>query len=411
MVRLLRMSPYIKAFSCLWLLACGAADAPAQTLAQLEQARQQMVKDAVEGAGVSNARVLESLQNTLRHEFLDRKYRREAYFDMALPIGNSQTISSPFIVGYMTEALDPQPTDKVLEIGTGSGYQAAVLSPLVADVYTIEIVESLHERADRTLRRLGYDNVHTRLGDGYQGWPQHAPFDKIIVTCSPEKVPRALVDQLREGGLMVIPVGERYQQTLFLFRKKDGRLEQEALRPTLFVPMTGKAEARREKQPDPAHPQAENGDFEHGPAENGFMEGWYYQRQLTWESQSAPQGDHFVSFQNDSPGRSAHLLQGFAIDGTQVGRIDLSAWVRCEQVQVGQASHQVPLVAVSFYDQNRRELGARWLGPFRGNLDWKRYEDSIPVPRTAREGILRIGLFGATGKVSFDDVQIRPHAR
>src|SRR3990172_12411296 len=144
---------------------------------------------------------------------------------MALPIGDQQTISPPFVVAYMTQEVDPQPTDRVLETATGSGYQAAVLSPLVRNVYTIEIVEPLGKRAARTLKKLGYKNVFVKVGDGYQGWPDAAPFDKIIVTCSPEKVPQPLVDQLRDGGLMVIPVGERYQQTLYSMRKANGELQ------------------------------------------------------------------------------------------------------------------------------------------------------------------------------------------
>ena len=144
---------------------------------------------------------------------------------MALPIGEQQTISPPFIVAYMTQEIDPQPTDRVLEIGTGSGYQAAMLSPLVKEVYTIEIVEPLGKRAARTLKRLGYKNVFAKVGDGYLGWPEAAPFDKIIVTCSPEKVPQPLVDQLKDGGLMIVPVGERYQQNLYLFRKHERRAE------------------------------------------------------------------------------------------------------------------------------------------------------------------------------------------
>ena len=162
----------------------------------------------------------------------------------------------------MTEAIDPQPTDSVLEIGTGSGYQAAVLSPLVKDVYTIEIVEPLSKRATRTLKRLGIrQRAHARRRR-LQRLARAAPFDKIIVTCSPEKVPQPLVDQLREGGLMVIPVGERYQQTLYLMRKTDGKLKSEALRATLFVPMTGEAEEQRKVKPDPKNPQIVNGSFE-----------------------------------------------------------------------------------------------------------------------------------------------------
>ena len=199
--------------------------AAAQTRAQLDAARQRMVTTAVIDAGVKNPRVIEAMRTTPRHEFVPRASRKLAYEDMALPIGDQQTISSPFIVAFMTEAVDPQPTDRVLEIGTGSGYQAAVLSGLVQDVYTIEIVESLGQTAQRTLESVcATSNVHVKIGDGFQGWPEHAPFDKIIVTCSPESVPQPLIDQLREGGLIVIPVGTRYQQVLHLMRKRDGKL-------------------------------------------------------------------------------------------------------------------------------------------------------------------------------------------
>ncbi len=222
-----------------------------------------MVETAVIGAGIKDERVIKSLMETPRHEFIPRKLRKEqAYLDAGIPIGESQTISSPFIVAYMTESLDPRPDDRVLEIGTGSGYQAAVLSPLVKDVYSIEIVEPLGKRAKKTLESLDYDNVHVRIGDGYKGWPKYAPFDKIIVTCSPEDVPKPLADQLAEGGLMVVPMGERHQQTLYLLTKKDGKLVKKALRPTLFVPMTGNAEAKRRVFPDPENPKILNGDFE-----------------------------------------------------------------------------------------------------------------------------------------------------
>jgi protein-L-isoaspartate(D-aspartate) O-methyltransferase len=168
-----------------------------------------------------------------------------AYADRPLPIGHGQTISQPFIVAFMTEALKPAPADKVLEIGTGSGYQAAVLAELVAQVYTIEIVKPLGERAREDLARLGYANVHVRVGDGYEGWPENAPFDAIIVTCSPEQVPQPLVDQLREGGRMVIPVGTQAGgQDLYLLEKRGGKVVKQAILPVRFVPMTGKAQGR-----------------------------------------------------------------------------------------------------------------------------------------------------------------------
>src|SRR5262245_45958760 len=209
----------------------GAVAAPPESLSQdWRPLASEMVDKEIVAAGVKNERVVRAMRDTPRHEFVRPDERGRAYLDMALPIGSGQTISPPFVVASMTEAIDPQPGDRVLEIGTGSGYQAAVLSPLVTDVYTIEIVEPLARRATQTLKRLKYKNVHTRAGDGYKGWPEAAPFDKIIVTCSPEKVPQPLVEQLRDGGLMVIPVGERYQQTLYLMRKADGKLKSEALR-------------------------------------------------------------------------------------------------------------------------------------------------------------------------------------
>ena len=234
----------------------------AQSKQQLKLARLRMVRDEVEEAGIEDRSVLAALRETPRHLFVPGQQRHLAYLDMALPIGEGQTISPPFVVAYMTQALAPRPNHKVLEIGTGSGYQAAVLSTLVADVYSIEIVPSLGKRAARLLRRQGYDNVHTKIGDGFKGWAEHAPFDSIIVTCSPERPPNALIQQLREGGRMVIPVGERFQQTLVLYKKVNGKLEAEPLQPTFFVPMTGRAEELRAKKSNDGVPRLLNGGFE-----------------------------------------------------------------------------------------------------------------------------------------------------
>ena len=392
------------------VLCCCRVDA--QRSGSWERKRKELVERAIVGAGVTDQRVIQSMLDTPRHEFVPPNLRRQAYFDMALPIGASQTISSPFIVAYMTQSLDPKPTDRVLEIGTGSGFQAAVLSPLVKEVYTIEIVESLGRRAARTLRRLRYDNVTAKVGDGFQGWDEHAPFDKIIVTCSPEKVPQPLVDQLREGGLMVIPAGRRYQQTLYLMRKQGGKLKAEALRPTLFVPMTGAAEERREVQPDPANPQVVNGDFEQPPQRKNFVPGWYYQRQLAWESTAdSSETNHFVQLANQEAGRPSHLLQGLAIDGRKVAAVKVSFRLRLEEVTPGATRDDRAMVAISFYDEHRRDLGMFWVGPLQGTRDWHRLSKRIEVPRTAKEAILRLGLFGATGRLAFDDVRIEPTPR
>lgn len=382
--------------------------------------RDRLVDERIATAGVVDSRVLDAIRRTPRHEFVPKSQRMRAYYDMALPIGNSQTISSPFIVALMTEALEPESTDKVLEIGTGSGYQAAVLSPLVESVYTIEIVRDLGERAADTLARLDYANVKARIGDGFLGWPDAAPFDKIIVTCSPESVPKPLVEQLREGGVMVIPVGQRYQQTLFRLIKKDGKMVREALRPTLFVPMTGEAEESRSVLPDPTNPIAVNGNFEERPSgdEAGlvdFVPGWYYGRQVVQlggaQSDGPAEGKWFARFQNETPGRNSHLLQGIAIDGREISQIRLSGSVRTEDIEKGPTSDAMPMIAISFYDELRRDLGTFRLGPFRGSKGWRSHSRLIRIPVTTREAILRVGLFGATGRADFDEVSIESMER
>jgi protein-L-isoaspartate(D-aspartate) O-methyltransferase len=180
-----------------------------------------------------------------RHLFVPEDWRDQAYIDSPLPIGHDQTISQPFIVAFMTEALEIEPDHRILEIGTGSGYQAAVLAELAREVYTIEIVAPLGERARQTLAGLGYRNVQVRIGNGYEGWREAAPFDRIMVTAAPEAVPPALVEQLKTGGLMAIPVGTGIQELRILRRTGDGT---ETLRtlPVRFVPMTGKPQARRQ---------------------------------------------------------------------------------------------------------------------------------------------------------------------
>lgn len=208
-------------------------------------ARRQMVEEqlATPGRGITDRQVLAAMAKVPRHEFVPADMRHLAYADGPLPIGHGQTISQPYIVAFMTEILKPQTSDRVLEIGTGSGYQAAVLAELVAEVYTIEIVEALASRAEADLRRLGYANIWVRAGDGYQGWPEKAPFDAVIVTCAPEAVPQALTDQLKDGGRMIIPVGGGGAvQELVLLEKQGGQLHRQAVLPVRFVPMTGKAQ-------------------------------------------------------------------------------------------------------------------------------------------------------------------------
>lgn len=203
--------------------------------------RDRMVSEQIEARGVRDPKVLKSLRTVPRHEFVPEAWRDEAYRDSPLPIGDGQTISQPYIVAFMSELLEVGPGDKVLEIGTGSGYQAAVLGGMGVEVFTIEIRQGLCRKASETLERLGYVNVHVRCGDGYGGWPEEAPFDGIIVTAAPERVPEPLLDQLKEGGRMVIPVGAFYQELKVVTRTQGGFQERSVI-PVRFVPMTGEIE-------------------------------------------------------------------------------------------------------------------------------------------------------------------------
>ena len=204
-----------------------------------------MVQEQLARRHIRDERVLAAMKKVPREEFVPQKFRALSYDDGPLPIGYDQTISQPYIVALMTEQLRPSPKDRVLEIGTGSGYQAAILAELVAEVYSIEIFEPLAKNAEATLARLGYKNVHVRAGDGYKGWPEKAPFDAIIVTCAPDHVPKPLTEQLKEGGRMTIPVGGARAQELYLLEKRNGELRQSAVLPVQFVPMRrSKADAR-----------------------------------------------------------------------------------------------------------------------------------------------------------------------
>ena len=196
-----------------------------------------MVREQIIRRGISNNQVIDVMQNTPRHRFVPDGVADYAYQDNALPIGKGQTISQPYIVAFMTETLDVDSTYKILEIGTGSGYQAAVLSPLVKHVYTIEIVKMLAERADSTLKALSYNNVTVRWGDGYKGWPEEAPFDRIIGTAAPPEIPKALIDQLKPGGKMVLPVGTNWQEIVVLTKSKSGKIQKKNVLPVRFVPM------------------------------------------------------------------------------------------------------------------------------------------------------------------------------
>ena len=262
------------------------------------------------------------------------------------------------------------------------------------------------------MNKLNYGNVHTKIGDGYLGWPEAAPFDKIIVTCSPEKVPQPLVDQLRDGGLMIVPVGERYQQNLYLFRKQGDKLESEALTATLFVPMTGEAEERREVQPDPLNPRIANGSFEDvlesSSANEPAPAGWHYQRQLTLTSDaSAPDGARYARLKNSERSRPSQALQGFAVDGRKIDELQFSFAVRGRDIGPGQRQTDWPVIEIMFYDDRRAMIDRDLIGPFTGSFDWRTETHTVKVPLKAHEAIIRISMQGGVGELAFDKLELR----
>ncbi len=216
---------------------CRARSGPVGFTPDYKALRSAMVDHLVREGYVKDPRVIEAMRAVRREAFVPEDQRRHAYADTPLPIGHGQTISAPSIVAVMSELLEPTPEATVLEIGTGSGYQAAVLARLVKHVYSIELIPDLARTATERLKRLGYANVSVRCGDGYKGWPEHAPFDGIIVTCAPTDIPQELVRELKEGGRMVIPVGEMWDQELYVLRKERGEIVRRRVVPVIFVPM------------------------------------------------------------------------------------------------------------------------------------------------------------------------------
>lgn len=224
---------------CVAVTVIAGASCQRRQVERNDDARRRMVEKQIIARGIEDDRVIQAMLKVPRHRFVPEKYRHYAYSDTPVPIGHGQTISQPYIVALMTEALNLSSADRVLEIGTGSGYQAAILAEIAKEVYTIEIVEPLGRGAEKLLRDMGYDNIEVMVGDGYLGWPEHAPFDRIIVTCAPTEIPQPLIDQLKEGGIMMIPVGTAGFQYLYRVKKYMGEAETEEVIPVSFVPLTG----------------------------------------------------------------------------------------------------------------------------------------------------------------------------
>ncbi len=417
------------ALSFLFLtVAIFAAENPAtetQHLARLEKfpvipkAREMVYRVLLPQQGLKNPAVIDAMTRVPRVRFVAPVHQAQAYRDTALPIGHAQTISPPYIVAFMTEQLNPKPGDKVLEIGTGSGYQAAVLSLLVDEVYTIEIVEPLGLSAKALLETLGMDNVHVQIGDGYKGWPEAAPFDSIIVTCSPEAVPQPLIDQLREGGLMLIPLGERLQQSFYLCKKVDGKLQRERLTQAFFVPMTGEAEDRRVVKPDPNNPNIQGGDFVE-LRDDGSPVGWHYARSVTiTDEPEAEQYRRFARFSHDMTDggnstqkngqqRFAQLLQGFMADGRKVSRIRITYWMRGKTITPQPGRYKTPTAVLWFYDEQRNQIAEVLMGRSEGTFDWRQMSQDIAVPKRARNAVLMVGLSSASGQLDITDVSVTP---
>ncbi|MCY2952496.1 MAG: protein-L-isoaspartate(D-aspartate) O-methyltransferase [Planctomycetota bacterium] len=206
------------------------------------EARRRMVEEQLRGRDIIDGEVLEVIGRIPRQRFVPKHLQAQAYVDGPLPIGHGQTISQPYIVALMTQAVRPRPESRVLDIGTGSGYQAAVLAELCKEVYSIEIIKPLAESARERLAALGYKNITVRCGDGYKGWPEKAPFDVIVVAAAPDHVPQPLVEQLAPGGRLVIPVGSYFQELVVIEKQKDGTTRRESIAPVMFVPMRGEAE-------------------------------------------------------------------------------------------------------------------------------------------------------------------------
>ena len=233
----MKMTISIWSFILFFLFPFSAQD-------NFQRQRERLVKERLIPQGIKDQQVLKAMQKVERHKLIPESLQKHAYEDRPLPIGNDQTISQPFIVALMTEAIKPKPGMKVLEIGTGSGYQAAVLAEIVDEVYTIETVEELAERAKKDLQDMGYDNIHFKVGDGFYGWEEHAPYDAIIVTAAPEEIPPRLIEQLKVGGRMIIPVGPtpNTQELKLVEKKKNGKLKTRDLLPVRFVPFTRRNE-------------------------------------------------------------------------------------------------------------------------------------------------------------------------
>jgi protein-L-isoaspartate(D-aspartate) O-methyltransferase len=401
-------------YGCIISAVCSAERPDVRSFPVIKPAEMMVDDLLLPQGGLTNAAVIDVMKRIPRNKFVDAQHQPQAYWDQALAIGYKQTISPPYIVAFMTQELDPKPTDKVLEIGTGSGYQAAVLSLLVDTVYSIEIVEPLGKHAAKRLKNLGFKNVHVRIGDGYKGWQEAAPFDSIIVTCSPDAVPQPLVEQLKDGGRMIIPVGERHQQAFYLCKKIDGKLQKERLQQVLFVPMTGEAEDKRAAKNDTGNKTSllTNGNFK-DRNEDGTPNGWHYVRNAGLPPHDSPQVT--VRFTRQKPKRIdgqlvppalSQMLQGFACDGRETKSLHLEYDLRGENVTAWYGAEMTPTAMLSLTDENWKQIAVLPLGRCVGSFDWKHISQDVAIPPKTREAVLLLGLPLSSGQIDIRDVKV-----
>jgi protein-L-isoaspartate(D-aspartate) O-methyltransferase len=377
-------------------------------LRELLEARRLMVQEEIAAQGIENERLLEAMREVPREQFLPLSRRNLAYINVAITYGDGQIVLPPLVTAHLIEQLNPQKNDKVLVIGPGSGYSTALLSRMAREVYAVEIDPAVAKMAEETLARLKYTNVKLRVGDGFEGWKEHAPYQRIIVECSPDSVPKALVEQLAEGGMLLVPTGDEFDQTMHLCKKENGKLTTLSLWPTLLLPMKGKAEELRSQSEMPRDPSILNGGFEElVPKTKDIPAHWAYVRQgRAIADEFCPEGKNSLAFVNITAGAAATALQAFPVDGKKVSELSFACKVWGKDIRPGQNRQQLPRVEVRFFDEKRRLVGGDWMGGWHLTFDWLGKEHVFSVPRTAKFAVLRIGLGGATGEIRFDDLRL-----
>ncbi len=391
----------------LWLMSFQPAAAQSG-LRELLEARRRMVNEEISAQGIENERLLTAMREVPREQFLPLSKRNLAYLNVAVTYGDGHIILPPLVTAHLIEQVDPQKNDKVLVIGSGSGYSTALLSRMCREVDAVEIDPVVAKSAEETLARLKYTNVRMRIGDGFEGWKEHAPYQRIIVECSPENVPQPLVDQLAEGGMLLVPVGDEFDQTMHLCKKENGKLSTLSLWPTLLLPMKGKAEELRSQSDKPRDPTLLNSGFEElVPQTKDVPAAWVYVRQgRAIADRSCPEGNNSMSFTNVTPGVVATAIQAFPVDGKKISELGIACKVWGMDIRPGQTRQQLPRVEVRFFDEKRRLVGGDWMGGWNMSFTWIKKDHVFAVPRLAKFAVIRIGLGGATGEIKFDDFKL-----